>query len=156
MQYSVNAAGFEGHQLVVQVTGSLVTVPKLMIDEQPAPERLKRGQFLLRRNDGTEVVAEFRYTFFDPIPRVIIDGKTIRIVEPLKWYQWVWAGLPILLTFIDFDNFLSGMSLGGLAAMINTRVFRSEMSSLAQYAATATISIGAVVIYFILAFILVQ
>ena len=148
MQYPVPIEGFEGRQVVIETPG-IFSRTKLMIDGQPAPKGAKRGQFLLRRNDGTEVTAKLKGIFLDPVPQVVInDGQTVRVVEPLTWYQWVWAGLPILLVFV-------GGALGGLlgfsATSLSARLYRSEISGLAQYVIVAAISIVAVMTYFIIA-----
>ena len=54
------------------------------------------------------------------LPQLIVDGQTIHVAEPLKWYVWVWSGLPIMLIFI-------GGAIGALAGIIgfsiNTNIF---------------------------------
>jgi hypothetical protein len=99
-----------------------------------------------------EVPAKFKGVLLDPVPQVVIDGQVIRVVEPLRWYQWIWAGLPILLIF---GGGAIGGALGFLATSVNTRIFRSEMDGFAQYGLVAITSFGAVVVYFILAGILI-
>lgn len=148
MEYPVDIAGFEDRQIVVK-GGGFFSGPKLLVDGQPAPKGPKRGQLLLRRNDGTEVIAQLRSTnFIDPIPQIIVDGQTIRIAEPLEWYQWLWAGIPVALVFVG--GLLGGLC-GGIATVINGRVFRSEMNSLAKYVLTGVVSVVAVIAYFVAA-----
>ena len=152
MQQYVHAEGFEGRQLVVESAG-FFSGPRLMLDGQPAPKGPKRGQLLLRRNDGSDVIAQLRGVFVDPIPQVTIDGKTIKIVEPLPWYVWLWGGLPILLLFVG--GALGG-GLGAAAMMINGRVFRTDMHGALKFAITGAISLVAVLLFFTLAIVLNQ
>ena len=147
MEYPLTLPGFEGRRLVVQ-TGGLFSGSKLMIDGRPAPKGPKRRQLLLRRDDGAEVIAQLRTTnFVDPVPQVVIDGQTIALAEPLKWYHWLWAGLPLSLVFIG--GLLGGIS-GGLATYVNGRIFRSDLSGFAKYAVAGFFSVSAVIAYFVL------
>lgn len=148
MEYPVRIAGFEGRQIVVK-SGGLFSGAKLLVDGQPAPKGEKRGELLLRRNDGTDVPAQLRMTnFLDPVPVVVINGEQIHVVEPLKWYEWVWAGSPILLVFAG--GLLGGLT-GGVAAVVNGRILRSQTNTALKYAITGLISFSAVITYLVLA-----
>lgn len=147
MNYPLTVAGFEGRALMLQ-TSSFFAGPKLLLDGFPAPKGPKRGQFALLRNDGSQAIAELnRSNFLDPVPKVMIDGITLAVVQPLKWYQWVWAGIPILLLFIG--GALGGLT-GAIATGINSRIFRSALHPFAKYALSGLISVAAALIYLIL------
>lgn len=153
MLYPVDIEGFESRQLAIKAAGLFLTPgPKLMIDGQLAPKGPQRGQYLLRRNDGTEVVAQLRSVLlgFDPVPQLIIEDQQISVVEPLRWYEWLWSGLPLLLLLLGGGL---GALAGGVAFTVNIRVFHSQMSSFTKYAAAVAVSIAAVVAYFVLAVI---
>ena len=152
MQHYVHAEGFEGRQLVVESAG-FFSGPRLMLDGQPASKGPKRGQLLLRRNDGVDVIAQLRGVFVDPIPQVTVDGKTIKIAEPLAWYVWLWGGLPILLLFIG--GALGG-GLGAAAMMINGRIFRADMHGALKFALTGVISLVTTLVFFALGILLNQ
>lgn len=146
MQYPLTVPGFENRQLVVESSG-IWSGAKLLIDGEPAPKGPKRGQFVLHRFDGSEAIAQFRGTnFLDPIPQVVIDGKPFSATEPLKWYQWLWCGLPFVLAIIG--GALGGL-FGGIACAINGRVFRYNLNGLAKYLLTGLVSLGAVVAFLI-------
>jgi hypothetical protein len=149
-QYYVMAPGFEGRQFYVEM-GGLFSSPKLMIDGQPAARAQKRGHFLLRRNDGVEVVARMRNVFVDPIPKVIIEGQTIQIAESLKWYEWLWICAPLFLMIVGGAI---GGAIGGLTVAVNGRIFRSDMGDTVKYLVTGAITAGAVIGYFMLAIVL--
>ncbi len=150
MQIPVTLPGFELRSIEVQL-GGLFSIPKIIIDNEPAPKGPKRGQFLLLRNDGTTAIAQLRnLNFLDPIPQLIIDGKPHAIVEPLKWYQWLWGGLPFALAIIG--GALGGL-FGAIALFFNGRIFRSNMNNTLKYLASAGVSLAAVVGFFLSAVI---
>ncbi len=152
MQHYVHAEGFEGRQLVVESAGFFAG-PRLMLDGQPASKGPKRGQLLLRRNDGVAVIAQLRGVFVDPIPQVTVDGKKIKIAEPLPWYVWIWSGLPLVLLFMG--GALGG-GLGAVAMTINGRIFRADMHGALKFAITGAISLVATLVFFTLAILLNQ
>ncbi len=114
MEFPVTVEGFEGHKLSLTAQGLLFS-PKLLVDGHPAPKGRKGGQFVLRRNDGTEAIAQIRDSVLglDPAPQLFVDGKRIHVAEPLKLYQWLWSAVPLFLLFI-------GGGLGGLCGAICT------------------------------------
>jgi hypothetical protein len=120
---------------------------RLVVDGQ-TPQSSGRHRYLLERSDGTQVEARLKQIFFDPIPQVEINGQTYKAVEPLRWYQWVWSGLPVVLVIIGG---LIGAIFGLLALYVNARLFRTQLAMPVQFAATAGVSLAAVVMYFILA-----
>lgn len=104
MQFPLEIDGFKNRELVLEA-GGFFSGPRLLLDGEPAPKQVqakpKKEFFLLRRDDGREVVAELRArNFLDSIPTVTIDGKTHEVVAPLPWYCWVWAAIPFGLVAI--------------------------------------------------------
>lgn len=150
MGYKANVEGFEGQDLEVNV--SFWTGPKLLVNGQPAPKGTKRGEMLLQRNDGRQVVAIWKQQMmgFD-VPQLVVDGKPVKLVEPLQWYQWLWGGWPVVLVFVGGAL---GAIAGVLAFTINARLFRAEMNPVLKYVVTAVVSGGAVLAYFIVALLL--
>ncbi|MBI5302299.1 MAG: hypothetical protein HY868_09185 [Chloroflexi bacterium] len=151
MEYLVAIEGFEGQHLSLTPQG-FFTGSKLLVDGQPAPKGKKRGQFILRRNDGTEIVAQIHSAVLglDPVPQLVVDGKTIHIAEPFKWYQLLWSGIPILLLFIGGGL---GALCGATAFAINARIFRSQKSGAVKYLMTAAVTVASAATFFILAVI---
>jgi hypothetical protein len=146
MAYPVTLPGFEGQEIVVEPAG-FFSGPKLLVDGQPAPKGKGRGEMLIRRNDGKDVIVSFRSNFLD-VPALMVDGKPLNLVEPLKWHEWVWNGFPIVMIF--FGGALGGM-LGVLAMSFNLKVFRSSENTVLKYALTGAIGLGAFALYFLLA-----
>lgn len=137
MIYPVQISGFEGRDIRVE-NNSLSGRNTLLIDGQPAPAGLKRGQFLLRSADGREVVASFKSAFPDTTPILIVDGQPIHLVEKLKPYEMVWACFPLVLIFVGG---LIGGILGGLGSALNLQIFRAKIPLVARYALAALITV---------------
>ena len=150
MVYQTNIEGFEGQNLQVDVR--FWSGPKLLVNGEPAHKGSKRGEMLLQRNDGKQVTATWKPQFLGlDIPQLTIDGKTIRLVEPLKWYQWVWSGWPVILIFVGGAL---GCAAGLIGLMLNAKVFRADLNGVLKYAATGAISTLAVIAYFAAAVVL--
>jgi hypothetical protein len=149
--YQLSLQGFESHKVEVRSRGFFSSY-KLFIDGQLAPKGPKRGQMLLRRNDGAEVLAFWKAKAlgFD-VPQLQIDGQTISLVQPLQWYEYTWSGLPIFMLFVG--GAIGGL-LGGLAFTLNVQVFRTEPHLFLKYLFSAAISMLAILLYFFIGFIL--
>lgn len=96
MRYPVPVDGFKQRPVELETAG-LLSGPRLLQNGEPAPKGPKRGSFTLIRDDGTEVVARVRPSFFvDPLPAVHIGDQQIRVVRAFQWYEIAWLGLPIV------------------------------------------------------------
>ena len=151
MPYPLQLKGFEGQTLEVQPAG-ILTGPRLLVNGQPAAKGPRYGLMLLRRSDGREVVAAWRPQLFGlDVPQLLIEGQRINVVEPLKWYVWLWCGLPVLMVFM-------GGALGALAGFIgfgvSTKIFRTSLSGPAKFGLSLLMSLLAVVVYFVAATLL--
>lgn len=142
MGYPVKLPGFEGQELVVEPAG-FFSGPKLTVNGQPAPKGKGRGEMLIRRNDGKDVPVVFRNNFLD-VPALMVEGKPLDLVEPLKWYEWVWNALPIVMIF--FGGALGGL-IGALAVTFNLKIFRSLQNPLMKYVLTGALGVGAFILY---------
>ena len=150
MIYKVNIDGFEGQ--VIEIKTSFFVSPKLLVNGQPAPKGSKRGEMLLKSNDGAEVVAKWKPQLigFD-VPQLVVNDKVISVVEPIKWYQAVWSGLSLILVFIGGAL---GAILGLIGFTVNIRIFRTEMNGALKYLVSAIVSVLAYVLYLELATII--
>jgi hypothetical protein len=146
MRYTVNLAGLADRK--VEVESSVFRAPRVLVDGQPAPKGPKRAQFLVRGTDGRDSVLELKTKVPDPVPQVLWAGQTIKLEESLKWYQWVWSGVPLLLLFLG--GAIGGV-VGGVAVTLNVRILRSRMSGTGRYAVTALVSVAAFGIYLAIA-----
>jgi len=135
----LNIPGFQNQKIAVKLSNGLKG-PELFVNGQPAPPGSKRGQYNLSHDDGTQAIAYFKNRFPDPVPTLMVGERAIALAEPLAWYQWVWAGFPLILIF------LGGAIGGGIgcgAATINTNIMRSERQEALKYALCALTSLMA-------------
>jgi hypothetical protein len=145
--YPVTIPGFENQKIEAKVP-YIFTGHKLLVNGQPAPVGGNRGEMLLRRDDGREVIATWHLRFLGlDVPNLIVDGQEIQVLEPLKWYEFTWICLPILLVF-----FGGGIGiLCGLAGFIlNAHIFRSSITKYLKYVMTAIVTILSVGIWYLL------
>lgn len=147
MEIPISLAGFEGKNLVLETAG-FFRGPRIL--ENGIPVERRKGRYSLRNTRGEEVVLRLKSNHFDPIPRMIVGDQTIILARPLKWYEYMWIGLPIVLV-------LEGGGLGALVGLMATygsaRVFRSDRGTVSKYVLTAVISIAAVIAFVILAIV---
>lgn len=85
---------------------------------------------------------------FSGTPKVVLDGRDLQIARPLKAYEWVLCGLPLLLV-------LTGGALGGLcgalAMALNMKMFRSDMHAAAKIVLSLVVGGAAFVLFMIIA-----
>ncbi len=150
MGYTANIEGFEGQNIEVNI--GFWSGPKLLINGNPAQKGNKRGEMILQRNDGREVIAIWKPQFSGlDVPQLSVDGKIVILVEPLTWYQLVWGGWPVILLFIGG---LLGAIAGVVGFSINAKVFRSGMNDIMKYVVSGIVSALAVGAYSIVVIIL--
>lgn len=151
MVYSLSIDGFEEQNIEAHVHD--LTGAKLLVNEKSPQKGKKIGEMVLRRDDGNEVIAKWKPYFLNlDIPRLEVDGKIIRLVDPLEWYQWAWSALTLL---VIFGGGFIGAFIGLIGFNINVKLFRSKLNNGLKYLLTLIISIFVFAIYFGIAFIIV-
>jgi hypothetical protein len=135
----------EGQNVALRLAGML-SGPKLMLNGQPVSKQ--GGSFQLRSNAGSAMAVKLKARLLDPIPNLEVGGQTIQLVPPLAWYQYMWMSLPIVMVF--GGGAIGGMC-GALAAGMNSRVFRSDLSEGMKYALTGVVSVGSFLTYLVVA-----
>jgi hypothetical protein len=150
MAYKVSLPGFTLQTIEVQ--HSMLSGSKLLVNGQPAEKDPGTGQMQLRRDDGVVVIAKLRRNMmgFD-VPSLVVDGQVVKVVEPLKWYEWLWIALPILLIFVGGAL---GVICGGVAVLINANIFRTNRKLTMKFLFTGLISLAAGVVYLVVAILL--
>ncbi|MHB8133760.1 MAG: hypothetical protein ACYDH1_05995 [Anaerolineaceae bacterium] len=130
-RYPIKIDGFENQKVELESSG-FFSPAKITINGVKAEPGIKRNEMLLRRPDGSTVSVFFQNAFFDTIPRLIVNGKTIQIAPPLKWYQYTFCGLTLFLI-------LFGGAIGSIFSMIgfliNIRTMRVKWKPLWRYLA---------------------
>jgi hypothetical protein len=146
LKYKAIIEGFEGQN--IEVNASFWSGSKLLVNGEPAPKGDKRNEMLLQRNDARQVTATWKPQLLGlDVPQLMVDGKVVSLVEPLKWYQWAWGGLPLLLVFVGG---MLGALAGLIAFSINAKVFRTEFNDVLKYVLAGMVSFIAVLTYLVL------
>lgn len=145
MRIEIKHPAFTAQRLSVE-TASLFGGPKLFLDG--APVKKVKSRYPVTADSGAEVLVQLKFNLVDPVPTIKIGEETLKLADSLKWYEYAWSGLPILLMF--GGGALGGL-VGGAATVTNGRIFRSERSSVSKYALAAAITVSAAVIYLVLA-----
>jgi hypothetical protein len=151
MGYKANIEGFEGQDIEILV--SFWTGAKLLVNGEKAEKGPKRGQMLLKRNDGKEVIAIWKPKMFGfDVPQLEVDGKTVELAKPLTWQQWLFAGSPVVILLL-------GGALGAAIAMVgvylNVKIFRSELSDVLKYVLALVVTAALIIGYLIFSILLV-
>lgn len=129
---------------VVQVkTPGLIKGPLLMVDSKIA-EKEAKNTYQVRALTGEPVTIKIKPSFFDPIPKIEINGEAVELARSLTWYEMVWLCVPVMMIF---TGGAIGGGLGAGAAYLNAHLFRSELSTPLKYAATFGVSTLSFIIY---------
>lgn len=144
MDYPINLPGFERNQPVLRT--SWYKGPAFIQGGVPAEKAKTRGSFVLKKNDGNPVQARLvqRGLGFDPVPDVEIDGHRITLVPPLRWWQWLLSGLPLILVFAGGA---AGGLIGAIATYANVAILRSGMPTPQRYLGVVITSLAAVLLF---------
>ena len=147
---SLSVPGFEGRNIEVKSRGTLGGFV-VTVDGQPAPAAARKNYFVLKRNDGQTVEVGVKTSYPDPAPILVLDDQEIRTARALSPFEWVWAGFPILLLFVG--GALGGM-LGGIAAVTNMSLLRSDKPAAVRYGLAALVSLAAITIWVVIGSVL--
>jgi hypothetical protein len=143
MDIPISYPGFEGRGLLLK--DSFVSGTSLWMDGARVNKVNK--SYLLRDNQGRSIEVKLKRAGLDPLPRLQIAGDLVRLAEPLKVHEYIWAALPLVLLI----GGAIGGGLGGAAAFLNLRVFRTDCAYALKYVITAAISGAALVTFLVLA-----
>jgi len=124
------------------VTGdSRLTIEGNDVPRAATPDR----PFLVPLHDGKSAIVTVKARGYDYMPQVFVDGTEIRIGRPLALWEYVLAGLPILLLFVG--GFI-GVIVGFGAMALNQWLLRSLPSR--------AYGVGAALAVLVLSYIVVQ
>ena len=136
------------NKLVLKIS-SFLGSPKLFYNDIQVSRTKKT--YSISEKLGKPFDIQLKNNAFDLVPKVIINNEQIEIVTPLKWYEYIWMGLPILLIFQGGP--LSGL-FGFLAFKANRSIFRSERKIIEKYLFTLGLNISVTVAFVFLAMVI--
>jgi len=141
MDYSIQHEDFEGRDLCVRLSG-LFGSAKLV--ENGTEVSGSGRQHSVRGNSGETREIVLESSLIDRLPVVVIDGVSIRLDRALRWYEYLWMGMPLLLVFAGGAL---GVVMGIAATWTSARIFRSERSIVMRYALTGLVSLATVLVF---------
>lgn len=97
-------------------------------------------------DSGEPVVIRLATRFYDIVPRVFVDNEEIRVAPSLKWYEYVWACLPLCLVVLGG---VVGAMFGFGATFLNIGIMRSAHGKIARYFYTFVVSIATFFVHFV-------
>jgi hypothetical protein len=145
MRIGIKHPAFKSKHLSVE-QASFFSGPKLLLDGVIVKK--EKGAYPIASDSGQTVLLQMRYNLLDPIPTIKIGDAPIQIAKPLRWFEYAWIGLPMLLVFAG--GALGGF-VGGGSTVVNGRIFRSERSTAAKYALAAATTVTGGAVFFVIA-----
>jgi len=121
-RYPIKIPGFGKQRIELEISGFLGK-NRILLNGIPAEKGHRKDEYILYQPDGVRVSAQLQSTFFDAIPKVIVQGEAYDILPPLTWYQYVFAGLSLILVL--YGGGYGGL-LGMISFLINIRLLRSS------------------------------
>jgi ABC-type sugar transport system permease subunit len=141
----IEVPGFEGRNLKV-IDNDIFKPYDIHIDGQKV--RRTRFKYIVTDNNGKETEIKFIWNILLDACKISIKDQVFIIKEPLHWYQYLWAGWPMVMLFVGGAI---GGGLGAAATVVNTQIFRSKLHGFFKYLITLVISISAFMIWLIIA-----
>lgn len=146
-RYPVEIPGCENKKVELQVAG-FITPIKLLVDGEAAQPGRRRNELIIRGKNGKPISVYVQNAFFDTVPRLRVDGKTIQVVPALKWYTYIWSGIPLTLVFAGG---MLGAILALLGFILNIRIARTSINPIFRFLLIGLTSTAAWAAYFLLA-----
>ncbi len=146
-RYAILIPGFEDHQILLK--SASFSRAKLIVDGKVVKKDKGSRVIPITSVEGLIAKIEMRPSILDPLPQVWVDGEKLNIAPPIKWYQWVWISVP-LIVLIVLGTFV-GAIFGIPAMLLNIQVFRSRLSRVLQYVVSLLITLLAVILYMVAA-----
>lgn len=125
--------------------------PTLAMDGELISRSGEKGRPFLIPTDSEEHVKAYpKPSYLDMVPALEIDGIRHNIVDKLKWYEYVLCLVPLLLVFIGGGL---GGAIGGVGAVSNLQIMRTDGSNATKYLKVIAVSMAAYLVYFVAAYL---
>ena len=142
-RYPVSIPGFENQKIELESSG-FFSPSKILVDGEKALPGDKNNEVVIQNRYGKKTKIFFQNAFFDTVPRLLVDGKIIKVVPSLKWYQYVWSGLTLFLVF--FGGAL-GAIISMIAFLLSIRTMRTNWRTANKYLVILGIHAITMVVY---------
>jgi hypothetical protein len=142
MRFAIHHPAFKSQRLSVQTALGLGG-PKLLLNDEIVKRQY--GTYPMLSDSGSQFLAQMDVNWVDTIPVVKIGGKSISVAKPLRWFEYAWICVPLLLVFVGG---MLGLIVGWGSAIFSTRIFRSDRSARTKYVLAAACSLMGVAVFF--------
>lgn len=136
MELSVSHPEFQQQKLVVRTEG-FFKGPTLLLNG--VEQKKVKGYYHVENDSGSQIKIRLKLHLVDPVPAISVSGEILRLARPLTKLEYVWIALPVIL--VTTGGALGGM-IGGMCAVLNSRIMRSQRSPVFRYGLTAVITAG--------------
>lgn len=137
MDFHVQHESVADGDLVIRQT--LLSGPKLIFRNRPVPR--EKGCYTVPGRNGRPVTVRIPSPFFFLVPKIEINGQPFLVAQPLKWYEYTWTLLPLVLIV---PGGAIGGALGAAAAVINLAVSRGRQPAIVKFSITTAVTAAAV------------
>lgn len=141
IEAKIDAPEFDGHEFKMRF--HFWSGPRLYLDDN-IQKPVRRSLFSYTRfykikdENGRDIDVTIKSKILDPTPVIKIEGRSYPITYDLRWYEFIWLGLPLLLFLLGG---LLGIIIGAVTIFINSRYFQSRRRPLEKYSLTGLIMI---------------
>ena len=110
----------------------------------------EKGKPFLLKTNNNEIVRAFPKVNFPDISTYLLSIKDHKypMAEKLKWYEYIFGGLPIL---IIFGGGIIGGMIGGAATVINYTFFRGEDTTVNKYLKVLGVNVLCIILFMFMA-----
>jgi hypothetical protein len=137
----------ESNELELEVQRSVWTGrTKVFANGKELMRQKQGGHYEIELNDGTVRVMKVKGSSFDGIPKIFIDDKQIQVARKLSTLEYIAAVIPMALVIVG--GAIGGL-FGALATVLNFRIIRSNLSTLAKVLIIIISTMGAGALYFV-------
>ncbi len=148
MEYIINLPEIDKNELKL-VVPNFFGKTKLYLNNVEVAKINNR--YSINNGQDKPVVITLKNNYFDPIPTISVNDNLIQVAKPIKWYEYIWMGLPILLVL---QGGLLGALIGLFALRLNISIFRNDKSAFFKYLTTLGVSLTFVIVFLAIAILL--
>ena len=125
--------------------------PQIVYEGRVLPREKRGGPYILTQPDGNERLLEVRGTLNMSLT---VGGRTYPLERPLRGYEYLLMGLPVILAIPVFAGGALGTGFTLGAILMNARAARLDLPALPRALAMVGVTLAFLVLYFVIAVIL--
>lgn len=150
MEYSINLPEIENEKLKL-VVPKFFGRTKLFYNDIEVKK--SNNRYSINNGNDKPLLITLKNNYLDPIPKMFVNDNPVQVATPIKWFEYIWMGLPILLIL---QGGLLGALFGFIALRLNINIFRNTKNIIGKYSFTLLISLVFAIVYLLIATILTE